>query len=119
MQAPYPYVTGELNYLAEVVFCRRFCDNRIAQNTTSGTTGHYGMDSALLVGDVVDELLKAFRREPGGTWICVEPTTFEGPNGRIQVARGTAFTPGSMFMGADLAKWLDERLAKLHKPTSH
>src|SRR3954463_11737336 len=77
------------------------------------------VDSALLVEDVVDELLKAFRREPGGTWICVEPTTFEGPNGRIQVARGTAFTPGSMFMGADLAKWLDERLAKLHKPTSH
>jgi len=77
------------------------------------------MDSAFLVGDVVDELLKAFRREPGGTWICVEPTTFEGPNGRIQVARGTAFTPGSMFMGADLAKWLDERLAKLHNPTSH
>lgn len=77
------------------------------------------MDTALRVKDVVDELLKAFRREPSGTWVCVEPTTFEGPNGRIQVAPGTAFTPGSTFMGADLAKWLDERLAKLGKRTSH
>jgi len=77
------------------------------------------MDTALLVGDVVDELLKAFRREPSGTWVCVEPTTFEGPNGRIQVAPGTAFKPGSTFMGADLAKWLDERLAKLGRRTSH
>ena len=73
----------------------------------------------LLAGDVVDEFLKAFRRDPGGTWICVEPATFEGPNGRIQVTPGTRFAPGSMFMGADLAKWLDEQLAKLGKPLSH
>ena len=77
------------------------------------------MDSALLVGDVVDELLKAFRREPGGTWICVEPTTIEGPNGRIQVAPGTTFKPGSTFMGADLAKWLDDRLGKLGRRANH
>jgi hypothetical protein len=73
----------------------------------------------LHAGDVVDEFLKAFRRDPGGTWVCVEPTTFEGPNGRIQVTPGTAFKPGSTFMGADLAKWLDERLAKLGRRTSH
>jgi hypothetical protein len=73
----------------------------------------------LLAGDVVDEFPKAFRRDPGGTWVCVEPTTFEGPNGRIQVTPGTAFKPGSTFMGADLAKWLDERLAKLGRRTSH
>lgn len=65
------------------------------------------------------EFLKAFRREASGTWICVESTTFEGPNGRMQVTPGTAFEPGSTFMGADLAKWLDEQLAKLGRRTSH
>jgi hypothetical protein len=73
----------------------------------------------LFAGNVVDEFLKAFRRDPGGTWICVEPTTFEGPNGRMQVTPGTRFAPGSKFMGADLAKWLDEQLAKLDKPLTH
>ena len=75
--------------------------------------------AALLARDVVEEFLKAFRREPSGTWICIEPTTFEGPNGRIQVAPGTAFAPGSTFMGEDLAKWLDQQLAKWSRPGSH
>ena len=74
---------------------------------------------ALLIGAAVDELLKAFRREGNGTWICVEPTTFEGPNGRVQVTPGTAFVPGSTFMGADLAKWLDEQLARFGRNASH
>ena len=77
------------------------------------------MASTLQVEDWVAEFLKAFRREPSGRWICVEPTTFEGPNGRMQVTPGTAFTPGSTFMGADLAKWLDEQLAKLGRRSSH
>jgi hypothetical protein len=63
--------------------------------------------------------LRSFRREPDGTWICVEPTTLEGPNGRIQVTPGTVFAPGSMFMGADLAKLLDEQLALYGERPSH
>jgi hypothetical protein len=67
----------------------------------------------------MENALKAFRRQPDGTWICVEPATFEGPNGRIQVTPGTAFARGTTFMGADLAKWLDEQLAKFGKrPTN-
>jgi hypothetical protein len=67
----------------------------------------------------MNELLRAFRREANGTWVCVEPATFDGPNGRVQVTPGTAFTPGSMFMGADLAKWLDEQLALFGKRPTH
>jgi hypothetical protein len=59
----------------------------------------------------MNELLKVFRRESNGTWLCIQPATFEGPNGRIQVTPGAAFAPGTMFMGADIAKWLDEQLA--------
>jgi len=36
--------------------------------------------------------------------------TFNGPNGRIQVAPGSKFYPGTIFMGFDLAAWLDEQL---------
>jgi hypothetical protein len=49
----------------------------------------------------------------------VEPTTFDGPNGRIQVTPGTAFAPGTTFMGADLAKWLDEQLESFGKRPTH
>jgi hypothetical protein len=65
------------------------------------------------------EFLRAFRREPNGTWVCVEPTTFEGPNGRVQVTPGTAFSRGSTFMGADMAKWLDEQLARFGPRSDH
>jgi hypothetical protein len=65
------------------------------------------------------ELLKAFRREPDGTWVCIQGTTFDGPNGRIQVTPGTAFAPGTTFMGADLSKWLDEQLARSGQRPMH
>ena len=67
----------------------------------------------------MSKLLRAFRREADGTWVCVEPATFDGPNGRVQVTPGTAYTPGTRFMGADLAKWLDEQLALFGKRPSH
>jgi hypothetical protein len=63
----------------------------------------------------VNEVLKAFRRDSDGTWVCVESATFDGPNGRIQVTPGSAFAPGTEFMGADIAKWLDEQLARFGK----
>jgi hypothetical protein len=65
------------------------------------------------------EILKAFHREPNGTWICVQATTFDGPNGRVQVTPGTAFARGTTFMGADLAKWLDEQLARFGQRRNH
>jgi hypothetical protein len=70
-------------------------------------------------GANMSEVLRAFRREPNGTWVCIKPTTFDGPNGRVQVTPGTAFAPGSMFMGADFAKWLDQQLALFGKRPTH
>jgi hypothetical protein len=65
------------------------------------------------------DVLKAFRRQPDGTWVCVDYTTFDGPSGRIQVTPGTAFAQGTTFMGADLAKWLDEQLARFGPRSDH
>ena len=52
-------------------------------------------------------VVRGFRRNADGSWECVAPCTLEGPNGRIQVAEGRRFWPGTLYMGVDIAKWLD------------
>ena len=57
----------------------------------------------------VQNFVQSFVREQDGSWICVQAATLELPTGRIQVAIGTRFTPGTRFMGVDLARLLEER----------
>jgi hypothetical protein len=57
----------------------------------------------------VQNFLKSFVREQDGAWMCIEAATLDLPSGRIQVAVGTRFTPGTPFMGADLVRLLEER----------
>ena len=54
------------------------------------------------------DLSQAFVRERDGAWVCVQPTELVLPTGRIQVAVGTRFTPGTRFMGVDLARLLED-----------
>jgi len=49
----------------------------------------------------------AFRREPDGSWRCIESTSFDHPSGRIQFTANSVFGPKDMFMGVKVAKWLD------------
>jgi hypothetical protein len=58
------------------------------------------------------ELMRCFTRDADGAWTCIAPCTLEHPKGRIQVAPGARFTPGTIFMGVDLARWLDEQRPK-------
>ena len=51
--------------------------------------------------------LRSFRRNDDGSWTCVAPATLLHPKGRIQVAEGSCFYPGTVFMGVDLAAWLE------------
>ena len=53
--------------------------------------------------------IEKFIRDANGTWTCIAPATFDGPNGRMQVTPGTCFAPGTRFMGVDLAEWLDKQ----------
>ena len=62
-------------------------------------------------GALMDEFASHFCRNGDGSWTCVAPATLNSPKGRIQVTAGSRFYPGTMFMGFDLAAWLDERLA--------
>ena len=56
----------------------------------------------------MEEMMKYFLRIEPGKWTCVQSGEFQSPTGRIQVAVGTTFTRGTMFMGYDVAKALDE-----------
>ena len=54
------------------------------------------------------DLDKDFRRDRDGAWVCVNPTELVLPSGRIQVAVGTRFTPGTRFMGVDIVRLLED-----------
>ena len=55
--------------------------------------------------------IRSFRRNADGSWTCVAPATLIHPGGRIQVTEGTCFQPGTIFMGVDVAAWLDAQAA--------
>jgi hypothetical protein len=57
-----------------------------------------------------DDFAAHFCRNSDGSWSCTSPATLNGPNGRIQVTQGSRFYPGTVFMGFDIAQWLDQRL---------
>lgn len=56
----------------------------------------------------MEDFMRHFLRIEAGKWTCVRGGEFQSPTGRIQVAVGTTFTRGTMFMGYDIAKALDE-----------
>ena len=60
----------------------------------------------------MENFIRHFVRDLHGSWTCVEPATLELPSGRIQVTPGTRLARGTVFMGVDLAKLLEEQYAK-------
>jgi hypothetical protein len=64
----------------------------------------------LALHEIVEDLWKSWTRSNSGTWTCLSAATLDHPNGRIQVTPGTSFAPGTMFMGVDVAAWLDEQV---------
>ena len=60
----------------------------------------------------MDAFIRNFVREGEGAWRCVQPAELHVQTGRIQVAPGTTFTRGTMFMGIDLASLLEEHHSK-------
>jgi hypothetical protein len=64
----------------------------------------------------VQELRNVFSRNEDGSWTCIDSVTIDHPQGRVQVAPGTALLPGILYMGIDLANWLDEQIKKNAPP---
>ena len=57
-----------------------------------------------------DDFVMHFCRNGDGSWTYTSPATLTTPKGRIQVTAGSRFYPGRMFMGFEVAKWLEEHL---------
>ena len=55
------------------------------------------------------KFIKHFVREAPGVWTCIEPADLQLPQGRVQVTACTRLTPGSKFMGVELARLLEEQ----------
>ena len=58
------------------------------------------------------ELRQHFIRYTGGGWLCIKPMDIDSPQGRIQVAEGTIFMPGTCFMNFDISTWLATQIEK-------
>ena len=56
----------------------------------------------------MNTLIRSFQRNSDGSWVCISNVEVHLPNGRIQVPTGARLVPGTRFMGADIAKWLEE-----------
>jgi hypothetical protein len=65
------------------------------------------------------DVSSAFYRNEDGSWICIDLVTIEHPKGRMQIAPGTTLTPGGLYMGIDVATWLDEQIKKLAPPPTN
>jgi len=55
----------------------------------------------------MENAFNAFERNPDGSWSCVRNVTLEGPGGRMQVTAGARFYRGMVYMGVDLARYLE------------
>jgi|SRR5688572_17154898 len=80
----------------------------------------FSLASSVAAGEKMDNFIKGFRRHPDGSWECIVSSTLDGPNGRIQVTQGTRVSPGTLYMGVDLAEWLEreaERQRLLSSPS--
>ena len=60
----------------------------------------------------MQEFYRSFTRNADGSWTCIAPATLAHPVGRIQVAEGSCFYPGTQFMGIDLVRWLEDYAAE-------
>jgi hypothetical protein len=54
------------------------------------------------------DICSAFRKNADGSWTCIKPVTLQGPNGKVGIGAGASFARGSLFMGLDVAAWLDQ-----------
>jgi hypothetical protein len=61
------------------------------------------------------DFIKHFVREPNGAWTCISNTEITTVMGRIQVAEGTRFTPGTIFMAVDIVRLLEDEAERVER----
>lgn len=59
---------------------------------------------------MADAHLDAFSKNPDGSWTCIKSITFTTPNGvELKIGLGMTMMRGTLLLGFDLGKWLDEQ----------
>ena len=56
----------------------------------------------------MQNFIKHFVRESDGSWRCTSSAELRHILGRIQVAEGTRFVPGTIFMAVDIVRLLEQ-----------
>jgi hypothetical protein len=54
------------------------------------------------------DFITHFERESDGSWRCISSAEFRHVQGRIQIAEGTRFVPGTIFMAVDIVELLEQ-----------
>jgi hypothetical protein len=54
------------------------------------------------------DFINHFDRQSDGSWQCTSSAEFTHILGRIQVAAGSRFAPGTIFMGVDIVRLLEQ-----------
>jgi len=60
----------------------------------------------------VEAFIKCFRRDSPGHWTCIQPCEVALAGRRVQVAEGSVFTAGTLFMDVDIAELLEQEYAR-------
>ena len=60
------------------------------------------------------DFIKHFRRDRDGSWTCISHAESNHILGRIQVAEGARFMPGTIFMAVDIVKLLEQEFHRLN-----
>ena len=71
-----------------------------------------GFIDNLVLKEAIEEevpISEAFEKDSAGNWSCVKPITLEIKNRIIVITQGMTFTKGILFMGVDVAGFLDEK----------
>jgi hypothetical protein len=55
----------------------------------------------------MQDFIRHFVREPDGAWRCIASCEIHHMLGRIQVAEGSRFKPGTIFMAVDIVQLLE------------
>ena len=54
-------------------------------------------------------VLDNFRRNPDGTWTCIQPTPIKVGKRVLAISKDMTFTKGVPYLVVDVAGWLEEQ----------
>lgn len=57
---------------------------------------------------MIDKFVRAFVRNPDGSWFCREPILIVGMNGSASTTPGVTYRKGKLVNGYDVAQWLED-----------